>query len=93
MIKNQVDIGKEYGDVNANLFDNRQLYDNRKPIYQDDNLMLDTYNFGIYENENKVIALITANDPVLKYQTDLNNAINIRKQKERELYILQTKKR
>ena len=91
MIKNQIDIGKEYGNINANLFDTRQLYDNQKPIYQDNNVMLDTYKFNIYENENKLLALITANDPVLKYQTDLNNAINIRKQKEWELYILMRK--
>jgi len=55
--------------------------------------MLSEYNHSIYEKQNTVLVAMSGDDGMLKYQTDLNNASNKRKQLERELYILQTKKR
>ena len=60
-------------------------------MYENNNVLLDEYNYGIYEKENTVLVAMSGDDGMLKYQTDLNNATNKRKQLERELYILQTR--
>ena len=93
MIKNQVNITEAYSNINGRFFDNRQLYKNQSDVYQNNNVMLSEYNHSIYEKQNTVLVAMSGDDGMLKYQTDLNNASNKRKQLERELYILQTKKR
>jgi hypothetical protein len=93
MIKNQPNITEAYSNINGRFFDNRQLYKNQAQVYQNNNVMLSEYNHSIYEKQNTVLVAMSGDDGMLKYQTDLNNASNKRKQLERELYILQTKKR
>ena len=88
MVQSQVDISKQYGSVNKQMFDTREIYKNEQEFYKEDNEMLNQYAFGIYENQQEKIIQINGDDPVLKFQTDLNNAINTRKKLERELWIL-----
>ena len=88
MVNSQVDISKQYGSVNKQMFDTREIYKNKQEFYKEDNEMLNQYAFSIYENQQEKMIQINGDDPVLKFQTDLNNAINIRKKLERELWIL-----
>lgn len=88
MVQSQVDISKQYGSVNKQMFDTREIYKNEQEFYKEDNEMLNQYAFSIYENQQEKIIQINGDDPVLKFQTDLNNAINTRKKLERELWIL-----
>jgi len=91
MIKNQVNITEAYSNINGRFFDNRQLYKNQAQVYQNNNVMLSEYNHSIYEKQNTVLVAMSGDDGMLKYQTELNSAVNKRQQLERELYILQTK--
>ena len=91
MVKNQPNITEAYKNRNSRFFDNRQLYKNQSKIYEDNNVMLGEYNYSIYEKENTVLVAMSGEDGMLKYQTNLNNAVNKRQQLERELYILKTK--
>lgn len=93
MVKNQPNITEAYKNINGRFFDNRQLYKNQSDVYQNNNVMLGEYNHSIYEKENTVLVAMSGEDGMLKYQTELNNAVNKRQQLERELYILQTQKR
>ena len=93
MVKNQPNITEAYKNINGRFFDNRQLYKNQSDVYQNNNVMLGEYNYSIYEKENTVLVAMSGEDGMLKYQTELNNAVNKRQQLERELYILQTQKR
>ena len=93
MVKNQPNITEAYKNINGRFFDNRQLYKNQSDVYQNNNVMLNEYNHSIYEKENTVLVAMSGEDGMLKYQTELNNAVNKRQQLERELYILQTQKR
>jgi len=88
MVNSQVDISKQYGSVNKQMFDTREIYKNKQEFYKEDNEMLNQYAFSIYENQQEKMIQINGDDPVLKFQTDLNNAINTRKKLERELWIL-----
>lgn len=93
MVKNQPNITEAYKNINGRFFDNRQLYKNQSKMYQNNNVMLGEYNHSIYEKQNTVLVAMSGNDGMLKYQQDINKAVNKRKQLERELYILQTQKR
>ena len=93
MVKNQPNITEAYKNINGRFFDNRQLYKNQSKMYQNNNVMLGEYNHSIYEKENTVLVAMSGDDGMLKYQTELNSAVNKRQQLERELYILQTQKR
>ena len=93
MVKNQPNITEAYKNINGRFFDNRQLYKNQSKMYQNNNVMLNEYNHSIYEKQNTVLVAMSGNDGMLKYQQDINKAVNKRKQLERELYILQTQKR
>ena len=93
MVKNQPNITEAYKNINGRFFDNRQLYKNQSDVYQNNNVMLGEYNHSIYEKENTVLVAMSGEDGMLKYQTELNSAVNKRQQLERELYILQTQKR
>ena len=88
MVNSQVDISKQYGSVNKQMFDTREIYKNKQEFYKEDNEMLNQYAFSIYENQQERMIQINGDDPVLKFQTDLNNAINTRKKLEQELWIL-----
>ena len=93
MVKNQPNITEAYKNINGRFFDNRQLYKNQSKMYQNNNVMLNEYNHSIYEKQNTVLVAMSGDDGMLKYQTELNSAVNKRQQLERELYILQTQKR
>lgn len=80
MTKTEANISS-YTTKNANLFDNRQIYENK--TYKDV-LLLDEYMFDIYSDDNR-FAQISGNDPVLKYQTELQDARIKRIQAEYEL--------
>ena len=80
MAKTQADISS-YTKKNADLFDNREIYINK--TYKDV-VLLDEYMIDIYSNDNR-FALISGNDPVLKYQNDLREVRIKRKQAEYEL--------
>ena len=80
MEKQQVDISSYY----KQYTDNRQLYDTN--VYEDLRI-LEGYDIQIYENNNKFVA-ISMNDPVLKYQINLQRAQQNRILKEKELEVL-----
>lgn len=80
MTKTEANISS-YTTKNANLFDNRQIYENK--TYKDV-VLLDEYMVDIYSDDNR-FAQISGNDPVLKYQNDLREATFKRQQAEREL--------
>ena len=76
----QVDISSYY----KQYTDNREIYSGR--IYEDLRI-LDNYDIQIYNNNNKFLAM-SVNDPVLKYQVNLQQATQNRIIKERELEVL-----
>ena len=80
MEKQQVDISSYY----KQYTDTRQLYEGN--VYEDLRI-LEGYDLEIYQDNNKFLA-ISINDPVLKYQVNLQNAKQKRLQKEIELQIL-----
>ena len=80
MEKQQIDISSYY----KQYTDNRQLYDTN--VYEDLRI-LEGYDIQIYENNNKFVA-ISMNDPVLKYQINLQRAQQNRILKEKELEVL-----
>jgi hypothetical protein len=82
LTKNQADLSS-YTNQNANLFDTRQLYQGNNYT---DTRTLDEYAVDVYTEQNAKLLAMSGNDPVLKYQQDLQDARLKRIQLETELY-------
>ena len=82
LTKNQADLSS-YTNQNANLFDTRQLYQGNNYT---DTRTLDEYAVDVYTEQNAKLLAMSGNDPVLKYQRDLQDARLKRIQLETELY-------
>ena len=82
LTKNQADLSS-YTNQNANLFDTRQLY---KGNNYTDTRTLDEYAVDVYTEQNAKLVAMSGNDPMLKYQQDLQDARLRRIQLETELY-------
>ena len=84
LTQNQADLSS-YTNQNANLFDVRQLYQGNNYT---DTRTLDEYAVDVYTEQNNKLIAMSGNDPVLKYQREVENARLRRIQLERELEIL-----